>query len=136
MRRDFSSSPRPEPQGTPPLAVKISPYSCQRRTTLNNCNHRFTVTGLPNAGANAGLRPLPVDLQIGNFSEKLGKFSPHSPTSPPPKPDLRFFFVSRMGLFLSRKWTNIFRLYSLEMVGYCSLRAVIVGHNTCKRQIF
>ncbi|XP_045710341.1 DNA nucleotidylexotransferase [Phyllostomus hastatus] len=42
VRKGFSSSPSPEPQETPPLAVKISPYSCQRRTTLNNCNHRFT----------------------------------------------------------------------------------------------
>ncbi|XP_074195405.1 DNA nucleotidylexotransferase isoform X1 [Rhinolophus sinicus] len=42
-RRDFSASSNPEPQKTPPLAVqKISPYACQRRTTLNNCNHIFT----------------------------------------------------------------------------------------------
>ncbi|KAM5321928.1 DNA nucleotidylexotransferase isoform 2-T2 [Glossophaga mutica] len=42
VRRDFSSNPSPEPQETLPLAIKISPYACQRRTTLNNCNHRFT----------------------------------------------------------------------------------------------
>ncbi|XP_032985975.1 DNA nucleotidylexotransferase isoform X1 [Rhinolophus ferrumequinum] len=42
-RRDFSASSNPEPQKIPPLAVqKISPYACQRRTTLNNCNHIFT----------------------------------------------------------------------------------------------
>ncbi|KAK2501400.1 hypothetical protein MC885_014278 [Smutsia gigantea] len=43
VRKDCSASPNPEPQKTPPLAVKkISPYACQRRTTLNNCNHIFT----------------------------------------------------------------------------------------------
>ncbi|XP_008830216.1 DNA nucleotidylexotransferase isoform X1 [Nannospalax galili] len=40
------SSPSPIPVSemkTPPLAVrKISQYACQRRTTLNNCNHIFT----------------------------------------------------------------------------------------------
>ncbi|XP_036906806.1 DNA nucleotidylexotransferase isoform X1 [Sturnira hondurensis] len=41
-RRDLASSPSPEPQETPPLAVKVSPYACQRRTTLNNCNPRLT----------------------------------------------------------------------------------------------
>ncbi|XP_045640939.1 DNA nucleotidylexotransferase isoform X2 [Ursus americanus] len=43
VRRDYSASPNPELQKTPPLAVKkISQYACQRRTTLNNCNHIFT----------------------------------------------------------------------------------------------
>ncbi|KAL2769505.1 DNA nucleotidylexotransferase isoform 2 [Daubentonia madagascariensis] len=43
VRRDHSSGPNPGPQKTPPLAVqKISQYACQRRTTLNNCNHIFT----------------------------------------------------------------------------------------------
>ncbi|XP_036742432.2 DNA nucleotidylexotransferase isoform X3 [Manis pentadactyla] len=43
VRKDYSASANPEPQKTPPLAVKkISPYACQRRTTLNNCNHIFT----------------------------------------------------------------------------------------------
>ncbi|XP_045423808.1 DNA nucleotidylexotransferase isoform X2 [Lemur catta] len=42
-RSDCSASPNPGPQKTPPLAVqKISQYACQRRTTLNNCNHIFT----------------------------------------------------------------------------------------------
>ncbi|XP_016075361.1 PREDICTED: DNA nucleotidylexotransferase [Miniopterus natalensis] len=43
VRRDDSGSPSPEPQETPPLALrKVSPYACQRRTTLNNCNRLFT----------------------------------------------------------------------------------------------
>ncbi|KAF5911255.1 hypothetical protein HPG69_019623 [Diceros bicornis minor] len=42
VRRDDSASPDPGPQKTPPLVKKISPYACQRRTTLNNCNHVFT----------------------------------------------------------------------------------------------
>ncbi|XP_054437677.1 DNA nucleotidylexotransferase [Pteronotus mesoamericanus] len=42
VSKGFSDSPNPEPRETPPLDVKISPYACQRRTTLNNCNHRFT----------------------------------------------------------------------------------------------
>ncbi|KAM7072767.1 DNA nucleotidylexotransferase isoform 1-T1 [Molossus nigricans] len=43
VRRDPAGSPSPEPQKTPPPAVtEISPYACQRRTTLNNCNHIFT----------------------------------------------------------------------------------------------
>ncbi|KAK1333592.1 hypothetical protein QTO34_005977 [Cnephaeus nilssonii] len=43
VRRDYSGGPNPEPQETPPLAGrKISPYACQRRTTLNNRNHIFT----------------------------------------------------------------------------------------------
>ncbi|XP_008699440.1 DNA nucleotidylexotransferase isoform X3 [Ursus maritimus] len=43
VRRDYSASPNPEFQKTPPLAVKkISQYACQRRTTLDNCNHIFT----------------------------------------------------------------------------------------------
>ncbi|XP_066211259.1 DNA nucleotidylexotransferase [Saccopteryx leptura] len=43
VRRDCPDNPNPEPQKSPPLAVqKISQYACQRRTTLNNCNHRFT----------------------------------------------------------------------------------------------
>ncbi|XP_012659022.1 DNA nucleotidylexotransferase [Otolemur garnettii] len=43
VRGDYSPSPNPAPQKTPPLAVqKISQYACQRRTTLNNCNHIFT----------------------------------------------------------------------------------------------
>ncbi|KAF3827792.1 hypothetical protein GH733_001027 [Mirounga leonina] len=43
VRRDYSASPNPELQKTPPLAIKkISQYACQRRTTLNNCNHIFT----------------------------------------------------------------------------------------------
>ncbi|XP_019494604.1 PREDICTED: DNA nucleotidylexotransferase isoform X1 [Hipposideros armiger] len=43
VRRDYSASSNPEPRETPALAVKkISPYACQRRTTLNNCNHIFT----------------------------------------------------------------------------------------------
>ncbi|XP_062959328.1 DNA nucleotidylexotransferase [Cynocephalus volans] len=43
VKRDYSASPNPGPQKTLPLAAqKISPYACQRRTTLNNCNHMFT----------------------------------------------------------------------------------------------
>ncbi|XP_066095238.1 DNA nucleotidylexotransferase [Saccopteryx bilineata] len=43
VRRDCADNPNPEPQKSPPLAVqKISQYACQRRTTINNCNHRFT----------------------------------------------------------------------------------------------
>ncbi|XP_047618222.1 DNA nucleotidylexotransferase [Phacochoerus africanus] len=43
VRTDCSASPSPGSQNTPPPAVKkISQYACQRRTTLNNCNHIFT----------------------------------------------------------------------------------------------
>ncbi|XP_008573590.1 PREDICTED: DNA nucleotidylexotransferase [Galeopterus variegatus] len=43
VKRDYLASPNPGPQKTLPLAAqKISPYACQRRTTLNNCNHMFT----------------------------------------------------------------------------------------------
>ncbi|XP_006210640.1 DNA nucleotidylexotransferase [Vicugna pacos] len=43
VKTDCSGSPNPGFQKTPPLAVKkISQYACQRRTTLNNCNHIFT----------------------------------------------------------------------------------------------
>ncbi|XP_043453048.1 DNA nucleotidylexotransferase isoform X1 [Prionailurus bengalensis] len=43
VRRDYSASPNPELQKTPPLVVKKIPlYACQRRTTLNNLNHIFT----------------------------------------------------------------------------------------------
>ncbi|XP_040341948.1 DNA nucleotidylexotransferase isoform X1 [Herpailurus yagouaroundi] len=43
VRRDYSASPNPELQKTPPLVVKKIPlYACQRRTTLNNFNHIFT----------------------------------------------------------------------------------------------
>uniref|UniRef100_A0ABI7WW56 DNA nucleotidylexotransferase n=2 Tax=Felis catus TaxID=9685 RepID=A0ABI7WW56_FELCA len=43
VRRDYSASPNPELQETPPLVVKKIPlYACQRRTTLNNFNHIFT----------------------------------------------------------------------------------------------
>ncbi|XP_014713908.1 DNA nucleotidylexotransferase isoform X1 [Equus asinus] len=42
VRRDDSAGPNPGPQETPPLLKKISPYACQRRTTLDNCNHVFT----------------------------------------------------------------------------------------------
>ncbi|XP_006925984.1 DNA nucleotidylexotransferase isoform X1 [Pteropus alecto] len=42
VRRDYSASSNTEPQKTPTLVKKISQYACQRRTTLNNCNHVFT----------------------------------------------------------------------------------------------
>ncbi|XP_065750390.1 DNA nucleotidylexotransferase [Phocoena phocoena] len=43
VRTDYSATPNPGFQKTPPLAVKkISQYACQRRTTLNNWNHIFT----------------------------------------------------------------------------------------------
>ncbi|XP_073096713.1 DNA nucleotidylexotransferase isoform X3 [Manis javanica] len=43
VRKDNSANANTEPQKTPLLAVKkISPYACQRRTTLNNCNQIFT----------------------------------------------------------------------------------------------
>ncbi|XP_037661098.1 DNA nucleotidylexotransferase isoform X2 [Choloepus didactylus] len=43
VERGFSASPDPGHQMTLPLPVKkISPYSCQRRTTLNNQNQIFT----------------------------------------------------------------------------------------------
>ncbi|KAM6186391.1 DNA nucleotidylexotransferase [Rhynchocyon petersi] len=43
VREDDSASPDPSPQLTEaPTAQKISQYACQRRTTLNNCNHIFT----------------------------------------------------------------------------------------------
>ncbi|KAM9701970.1 DNA nucleotidylexotransferase isoform 3-T3 [Dama dama] len=43
VRTDYSATPNPDFQKTPPLAVKkISQYACQRRTTLNNNNHIFT----------------------------------------------------------------------------------------------
>ncbi|OWK07818.1 DNTT [Cervus elaphus hippelaphus] len=43
VRTDYSATPNPDFQKTPPLAVKkISQYACQRRTTLNNYNHIFT----------------------------------------------------------------------------------------------
>ncbi|XP_032739279.1 DNA nucleotidylexotransferase isoform X2 [Lontra canadensis] len=43
VKRDYSASPSPELQKTPPLVIKkISQYACQRRTTLNNCNQIFT----------------------------------------------------------------------------------------------
>ncbi|XP_007938195.2 DNA nucleotidylexotransferase [Orycteropus afer afer] len=43
VKGDYSASPNPSPQKTPPPAVKkISQYACQRRTTLNNNNHIFT----------------------------------------------------------------------------------------------
>ncbi|XP_049502422.1 DNA nucleotidylexotransferase [Panthera uncia] len=42
VRRDYSASPNPELQKTPPLVKKIPLYACQRRTTLNNFNHVFT----------------------------------------------------------------------------------------------
>nr|XP_008520066.1 PREDICTED: DNA nucleotidylexotransferase [Equus przewalskii] len=42
VRRDDSAGPNPGPQETPPLVKKISPYACQRRTTLDNCNQVFT----------------------------------------------------------------------------------------------
>ncbi|XP_044096159.1 DNA nucleotidylexotransferase [Neovison vison] len=43
VKRDYSASPNPELQKTPPLVIKkISQYACQRRTTLNNYNQIFT----------------------------------------------------------------------------------------------
>ncbi|KAM9618235.1 DNA nucleotidylexotransferase [Trichechus inunguis] len=42
VTEDYSASLSPSPQKTPPPAVKISQYACQRRTTLNNHNHIFT----------------------------------------------------------------------------------------------
>ncbi|XP_057592396.1 DNA nucleotidylexotransferase isoform X1 [Hippopotamus amphibius kiboko] len=43
VKTDYSATPNPGFQKTPPLPVKkISQYACQRRTTLNNCNNIFT----------------------------------------------------------------------------------------------
>ncbi|XP_004457029.2 DNA nucleotidylexotransferase [Dasypus novemcinctus] len=43
VKQDCSASPDPGHQKTLPLAIKkISPYACQRRTTLNNQNQIFT----------------------------------------------------------------------------------------------
>lgn len=134
MRRDYSGGPNPKPQETPPLTgSKISPYACQRRTTLNNRNHIFTVTGLPKTQGRRGLQVLPVSLQVVNSSEKLGKFFPHSPT---PLPTLISDFSFFHGLLESWKCTNLFGLYPLEMVGCYLLRVIIIGHHTCQRQIF
>ncbi|XP_007532696.1 DNA nucleotidylexotransferase [Erinaceus europaeus] len=43
VKSDASFGSNPGSQNTPPLAIKkISQYACQRRTSLNNCNHIFT----------------------------------------------------------------------------------------------
>ncbi|XP_038599644.1 DNA nucleotidylexotransferase isoform X4 [Tachyglossus aculeatus] len=43
IRGSLTSNPSPKPAKTPPLATKeVSQYACKRRTTLNNCNQKFT----------------------------------------------------------------------------------------------
>lgn len=140
MRRDYSASPNPELQKTPPLAVKkISQYACQRRTTLNNCNHIFTVRGFTTTcRANQGLA-----ASFHGSTNPIMKFSEKSrndfPTlTHPPRLISGSSFCQEWIYFCHRNGqihSEIY-VYSLEMVNYYLLRVDTFGHNSCQRQVF
>lgn len=137
MRRDYSDSTNPGPPKTLPTAVqKISQYACQRRTTLNNCNQIFTVTGLDinTQGKRRACSFFPWSHKLNyKFFWKLGKVFLPPTHSPSLISDPSILLSIKNGSPSFRKWTNTFRLYSLQTADYYLQRAVINGHNTLSK---